>query len=128
MNEFRKELKFLADVNVERSIIELLKSQGFKVKWVPDLNKSMKDEQVLKLAEDESQILLTNDKDFGEWVFRWQRKVAGVILFRIKGQNPEVKVNLLGKLLGEYQNKLSGYFVVITERRFRFTPLKGGEE
>lgn len=58
-------LKFLADVNVEKGIIELLRSQGLEVKWVVDLNKSMEDKEVLKIAEEESRILLTNDKDFG---------------------------------------------------------------
>ena len=58
MSKFEERLKFLADVNVERGIIELLRNLGFEVQWVADLDKFMEDEQVLKLAAKESRIVL----------------------------------------------------------------------
>lgn len=58
MSKFEERLKFLADVNVEKGIIELLRNLGFEVQWVADLDKFMEDEQVLKLAAKESRIVL----------------------------------------------------------------------
>jgi predicted nuclease of predicted toxin-antitoxin system len=45
------------------------------------------DEAILEIANQENRILLTNDKDFGEIVFRQKLITSGVILFRIKGQD-----------------------------------------
>jgi len=58
LSKFEERLKFLADVNVEKGIIELLRNLGFEVQWVADLDKFMEDEQVLKLAAKESRIVL----------------------------------------------------------------------
>jgi predicted nuclease of predicted toxin-antitoxin system len=119
------EPKFLADANVERGIVELLRSMGFEVKWVADLGRSIEDEQVLRLAEEEARILITNDKDFGDFVFRQRREVCGLILFRVKGQDTSVKVELMKKLLEENKDKLKGRLIVVTRDRFRFTPIGG---
>ena len=125
MSKFEERLRFLADINVERGIIELLRNLGFEVQWVANLDKFMEDEQVLKLAAKESRILLTNDKDFGQLVFRQKKEVGGVILFRVKGQDTGLKEHLLKKLLEGHKDKLKGYFVVVTEDKFRFAPIRG---
>lgn len=43
------------------------------------------DDEVLNLANNESVILLTSDKDFCELVFRLRRIAAGVVLIRLFG-------------------------------------------
>jgi predicted nuclease of predicted toxin-antitoxin system len=43
---------------------------------------SASDQQVLRHAAKEKRILLTEDKDFGEWVFAHGEDVSGVILIR----------------------------------------------
>lgn len=63
-------MKFLADVNVEKSVIEEIKLLGYDVKSVTSINPAMSDTEVLKIANSEDRILITNDKDFGEIVFR----------------------------------------------------------
>jgi len=94
--------KFLADVRVAKCIIDLVTHLGYNIKWVAIIDKSMDDEEVLKLSEKENRILLTNDKDFGELVFH-QRKISkGIILLRIKRQNSKEKAVLLKKLLEEH--------------------------
>jgi hypothetical protein len=42
---------------------------------------------------------------------------------RVKGQETGLKVKLVKKLMEEYAEKLSGYFVVVTKDKFRFIPL-----
>jgi predicted nuclease of predicted toxin-antitoxin system len=58
-------LKFIADVNIEKLIVDYLKENGYDVKWIPDYNCEILDEDLLKLANLEKRILITNDKDFG---------------------------------------------------------------
>ena len=64
-----KEIKFLADVNVEKPLVDYLSNQGYDIKWIPDYNCEMFDEDILQLANKEKRILITNDKDFGDLIF-----------------------------------------------------------
>jgi len=117
-------LKFLADVNIEKQIVEFLRKSGFDILWIPDYNPLMSDEELLDLVANEDRILITNDKDFGYFIFLQKKPVNGLILFRIKGQSIEKKLANLEELLNYYKDKISKYFIVITEKKIRFTPLR----
>lgn len=117
-------IKFIADVNVEKPIIDYLLGEGYDVKWVPDYNCEILDEDLLKRATVERRILITNDKDFGELVFLQKRLSTGIILIRVKGQVVENKVKLIKRLLQNYSDKLFNHFVIITEKKLRFIPME----
>ncbi|MCM8792912.1 MAG: DUF5615 family PIN-like protein [Candidatus Omnitrophica bacterium] len=85
-------LKFLADVDVEKPIIDFLTHKGFDVKWVTDLDKRMLDTKLFEIANREKRILITNDKDFGEIVFFQKKIIYGIILFRVKGKKHRRKL------------------------------------
>ncbi len=119
-----KKIKFLADVNVEKPIIDLLIEKGLDVKWVVNIDKKMPDIRIFEIANDEGRVIITNDKDFGEFVF-YQRKVShGIVLLRIKGQNLSDKITLVDRLLDRYCDKILRHFVVVTKKKFRFIPLE----
>lgn len=117
-------MQFLADVNVEKGIVYYLLENGYNVKWVPDLDCKIKDEKLLDLAHHEKRIIITNDKDFGDLIFRKRRASSGIILFRVKGKSTKPKVHLLGLLLNNYKNKLENHFTVITRKKFRFISME----
>ena len=62
------EIKFLADVNVEKPLVDYLSKQGYYIKWIPDYDCEMFDEELLQMANEEQRILITNDKGFGDLV------------------------------------------------------------
>jgi len=66
---------FLADVNVESEIIYSLRNSALDVKWILEYNPFLADEEILKISYNEKRILLTNDKDFGELVFKEKKKL-----------------------------------------------------
>lgn len=112
-------MKLLADVNIEKPIIDYLKGIGYDIKWIPDYNCQMKDEDLIDMANREKRILLTNDKDFGGLVF-FQKKISpGIILLRIKSQNVDHKIQVLSKLFERYKNKITGNFVVLSKEKIR---------
>ena len=117
-------IKFLADVNVERHIVDSLRKENFDVKWIPDFDASMSDEDLLRLANKEKRILITNDKDFGEVVFYQRRISYGIILIRIKGHVVQPKIKLLKKILRDHRTKIPNHFVTITDKKIRITPLE----
>jgi len=117
-------IKFIADVNVEKTAVDYLLMRGYDIKWIPEYSCEISDEDLLQLANTEKRILITNDKDFGELIFLQKKLSTGIILFRVKGQRPHEKVKLTRKLLQGYQNKLLHYFIVITKNKFRFIPME----
>jgi predicted nuclease of predicted toxin-antitoxin system len=118
-----KEIKFLADVNVEKPLVDYLSKQGYDIKWVPDYNCEMPDEDLLQFANEENRIFITNDKDFGDLIFLQKRLSVGTILFRVKGQKTEEKIKLMKKILMGYRDKLSNHYIVITKAKIRIIPL-----
>ncbi len=116
-------IKFVADVNVEKDIVDFLNNQGFDVLWIPDYNCKLQDDELLFLANKEGRVLITNDKDFGEIVF-YQRKVSkGIILLRIKGQDVNKKLKVLKKLIDLHLEEIELNFIVLSDKKIRIRPL-----
>jgi predicted nuclease of predicted toxin-antitoxin system len=59
-------MKFLADEGVDKPIVDQLRVSGFDIHYVLETHQGSDDETVLRLANEEDRILLTQDKDFGE--------------------------------------------------------------
>ena len=64
--------------------------------------------------------MVTNDKDFGEKVYRERQPHRGVVLLRLEDERAFVKIEIIGRLLENYADRLSGQFVVVTEGSVRF--------
>jgi predicted nuclease of predicted toxin-antitoxin system len=67
----------------------------------------------------EESILITNDKDFGEKVFREGKAHHGVILMRLSDERPAAKIGILKRLITHHASILSNNFVVVTEEGIR---------
>ncbi len=74
---------------------------------------------VIKIANQEARILLTQDKDFGELVYRLKKLHFGIILVRLTDQPSIVKAALINRVLYEYGNKLGNAFTVIQKNAIR---------
>jgi predicted nuclease of predicted toxin-antitoxin system len=118
-------IRFLADVNIEKAVVDFIRVKGFDVLWATDYDRRMSDKALLNLANREKRILLTNDKDFGELMFLQKKAATGIVLFRIKGQSSRDKTRQIETLLNDHESKLAGCFVVISKNRFRFIPMEG---
>jgi len=79
------EITFLADESCDFLVVRKLRSAQYDVLSVAESFPSVTDKQVLEHAIKEGRILLTEDKDFGEWVFAHGKKMEGVILIRFPG-------------------------------------------
>jgi predicted nuclease of predicted toxin-antitoxin system len=117
-------MKFLADENVEQPIIDSSRSIGHDVAAVGEIAPGGRDEQVLQRANAESRILLTNDRDFGELVYRESRLSAGILLLRFQAADGREKAARLADILPQIEKRLPGHFAVVTEERARLRPLR----
>lgn len=64
--------------------------------------------------------MITNDKAFGEKVYREQQRHKGIVLLRLEDERPRNRVAALRRLLERYADGLAGHFVVVTETAVRF--------
>lgn len=98
-----------------------LRQRGFDTtSIVRDYTRSLRDREILEIARREERIIITNDKDFGELVYRLSLPHCGVILFRLEDEAIEIKRALLDQLLRQFGDRLPTSFVVVTETKIRF--------
>ncbi|MCP4105042.1 MAG: hypothetical protein GY749_05835 [Desulfobacteraceae bacterium] len=116
-------LKFLADECCDAGLVLSLRAEGYDVSYVLEEKAGVMDETVLQKAYLENRILLTEDKDFGELVYRLRKPARGIVLIRIPIEKRRLKWARLKKLINEKSEWLMGNFVVLDTEKFRFRPL-----
>jgi predicted nuclease of predicted toxin-antitoxin system len=76
-------MRFLLDQSAEARIGVFLNGQGYDATRVGrDHPPGLPDEEVLAIAVTENRILITNDRDFGDPIFRQHHPHTGVIYLR----------------------------------------------
>ena len=113
-------MKFLVDEFTGPSVAAWLRDHGYEVFSVYEDARGVEDEIILQKAFDENWVLITNDKDFGDKVFRNGRLHKGVILLRLEDERSTSKIKVLSQLLEKYIDRLPNAFVVVTEKQVRF--------
>jgi predicted nuclease of predicted toxin-antitoxin system len=100
-------MRFLLDESVDYPLASFVRSLGHDTTAIAhDYPFALKDTEVLGIATAEQRVLITNDKDFGELIFRRRLPHAGVILFRLK------------HVLDHYADQLD-QFIVISDHGIR---------
>lgn len=112
-------MKFLADECVDWQIVDHLRKIGYEILYVPEIEQGISDEKVLDIANKESAILITADKDFGELVFRQNKITSGIVLIRLTGLQPDVKAAITVTAIKEHQEEIRNNFMVITSETVR---------
>lgn len=112
-------MRILADENVESEIVASLRSQGYSVTYIKETLPGAEDPSVLQAAFETDTILLTNDKDFGELVYRKGLHSNGVILLRLGKFRASEKFDLLSSVISEHEDDLIGAYTVISETSVR---------
>lgn len=90
-----------------------LRSLGYDVTRVgTDYPAAMKDIDILALAHRERRVLITDDRDFGELVFRLRQPHAGVIYLRLDTTRFQVRAQRIEDVLAQYGAQLDQFLVV----------------
>jgi predicted nuclease of predicted toxin-antitoxin system len=113
-------MRFLVDECTGPSVAEWLRDQSHEVFSVYDESPGTSDDEILDKAYSEDRLLVTNDKDFGEKVFREQRPHRGVVLLRLQDERAESKIDVIERLLRGHADRLADAFVVVSETQVRF--------
>jgi len=89
------------------------------VVYILETNQGIDDEFILAKANADKRILLTQDKDFGELIFRLKNAHHGVILIRLEGYKPAEKAEIVLNAIGKHSNELINSFTVIQPNAIR---------
>ncbi len=119
-------LSLLADENIDQRLVSSLRLAGISVYSVAELSPGITDEEVMKLSENLGALILTDDKDFGEIVFRKQRSCPGIVLLRLIGVDYSHKADQVIQVIDKCGSEMTGKFVVITEETVRMRKLFPG--
>jgi len=94
-------MKLLANENFPLESYRYLKGNGFDIIAIGIDYSGIKDEEVILLAINESRIILTFDKDYGELIFKYGFKPAeGVIFLRLENYESDGPGKIIEQILG----------------------------
>lgn len=113
-------MRFLVDECTGPKVAQWLREQAHEVFSVYESARGLDDAAIIQKAVAENWILITNDKDFGEKVYRERHPHRGVIFIRLEDERAANKIHVLQKLIESYADKLPDRFVVVTETKVRF--------
>lgn len=117
-------MKFLLDECCSAQLVKKLRKSGHDILFVTEKFPGATDRQVLQTAYSENRILITEDKDFGELIFRLKKQVVGIILLRFTTEEREQMWPNLRELLALKQSELKGKFVVVDAEKYRIRSLQ----
>ncbi|TGL58313.1 DUF5615 family PIN-like protein [Leptospira sarikeiensis] len=117
-------VKLLADENVDFRIIRKLRESGYKVFSILEDCRGVKDSQIVSLTYKLDCILLTLDKDFGEWVFAHKQTLNGIIFLRYHAKDFQKIPDAIATLLQNQGENLRGKFVVLTLKKVRIREIR----
>jgi len=118
-------MKFIVDECTGSAVTQRLRAAGHDVVAVAEITGQAEDRSIFDTAAEEKRILITNDKDFGDLVFRQGFLHRGVLLLRLQDDSAPNRVRVVKSVLDGYGHILKGNFLTATERqiRVRYFPL-----
>jgi|SRR5579862_2512201 len=119
-------MKLIADEDIELSIITRLRADGHEVIAITEEVSGSEDPVVLARAVTQQVLLLTADRDFGDYIYRDQlpAPTAGVVLHRLPNRMPsQQKASIIADAFSRYAGQFAGHFTVIEEQKVRFRVL-----
>ncbi len=114
-------MKFLVDECVGNSVAQWLKDNNYAVVAVKHVMPQASDDVILEKAFAEGLILITCDKDFGEMIFKQNRKHAGVILLRLVDERMASKITAIQAVFSKHSHEIEGNFIIATDTTIRVT-------
>jgi predicted nuclease of predicted toxin-antitoxin system len=109
----------LADENVDFRLIHSLRNAGFDVISIYETNRGISDKEIIEISKNTPYIILTEDKDFGEWVFAHREENISVVFLRYTFKDLSIITEVVLELFRSKGPALFGKFTTITTHKIR---------
>lgn len=115
-------MKLLLNENIGSSVVAALRDSGLDAAWVAETSAGLTDRAVIERAFQEGRVLVTKDKDFGEFVFKSGLPHRGVVLLRLSDDRSPNTLRTLIAVLKALAGHKSGFFAVASDTALRIRP------
>ena len=112
-------MRFLADESCDGIVVKKLRELGYDVSYIAEIASGIEDDEILQKALDEERLLLTEDRDFCELVFRDEHPTYGIVLIRIPAKERLRKEDRIETLVNDYSQELTGAMTTLTIANIR---------
>jgi predicted nuclease of predicted toxin-antitoxin system len=115
--------RFIADENIPKETVELLKKKGVNITAVSDVSPGLSDEAILDLGNKDQRIVITFDRDFGQLIFKQKKKTEGLLLLRFNPESPQQIAKRIQQTLAT-KIKIEGSVVIVKKDTLRATSVR----
>jgi predicted nuclease of predicted toxin-antitoxin system len=117
-------VQLLADESVDFGVVRALRTAGYDVLAIAELEPGIPDREVAARAFREQRILLTEDKDFGQLVYASGTSAYGVVLLRFPATLRAEMISSVTEVMRRFSDRLPAQFVVVQPGKVRFSQLR----
>ena len=114
-------MRFIVDECVGPTVASWLEDEGHNVVCISHSGRGSEDSVILSRSIEEKRVVITNDRDFGDLVFRDLRSHCGIILIRSEDETSANKIRCLKYCFDHISEDLSTLFIVISEKTSRIS-------
>lgn len=109
----------LADEGLNGNLVRALREDGYEIVWVMESHIGMDDKDIIALARQNNQVLITEDKDFGEWIFAHQLSGLTIIFLRYDKEDYGTILSFLRSALKTIESDEKYEFITINKNKIR---------
>lgn len=109
----------IADENIDFRIIRLIRELNLDVYSISENDSGVQDIEIIEFSRNPPRIILTRDKDFGEWVFQNGIRNISVVFIRYGFSETNKMIEILLNLFSNNHEELFGKFTTVTTQKIR---------
>lgn len=114
----------VADESVDFGLINLLREKSINVFAITESLSGISDKEVLEVANNYKCLLITEDKDFGELVYRLKMNHHGILLVRLYDMTRTERITYISDVIVKYYDSIKDNFSVLTKLGLRIKTAK----
>ena len=118
-------MQILADECCPRAVVDALRVAGIDVRYAAETDSRSPDTDLLRLANDEARIIVTEDFDFGDLLFRDRLPSLGAIILFLPELGPGERAKRLLDVVNSSQLDFANKLTIVEKRRVRQRELPG---
>ena len=116
-------IRFLTDESCDAIVVRMLRSLGYDVTYIAEASPGITDAAVLTQSLLDERLLLTEDRDFCELVFRDGKLTYGIILIRIPARERHSKAERIAALVRDHSNQLPHAMTTLSPTAVKIRPI-----
>lgn len=116
--------QFLVDEGCDAIIVRTLRELGYDVQYIAEMSPGITDTAIIQLGLREKRIVITEDRDFSELIFRDAQETYGIIFVRIADTERLAKAAQITTLVNRHSHDLPNAIATITSSKIKIRPIR----